>query len=1070
MMQYIPAMVFASLSIGLLAAAAYAVRRAGRATRALAGSEQRYRDLIDQMQDGLVRFDSGGVLTVANLAAARLFGFESERDMVGRRAEALWMSAAEWDQLRDRMLTAGTLQHESFTGRHRDGSALALQATIRPLRLANGDGAGAEAVLYDASRQTRLVAALAQAEADAQAAREATARVEAELDQALLEQTAVLEHTLVSVCFVKNRVIVRCNSGFEKLFGYDKGEPVGKSTRILYASDEEWEAAGADYEVVAGHVYVGDAKFVRKDGTQIWCADHGAALDPNDLSKGAVWTALDVTERKRAEEAIRVAKEAAEEASRMKSEFLANMSHEIRTPMNGVIGMSRLALKTDLDPKQRNYVEKIAASAESLLRIINDILDFSKVEAGKVVLEKVPFRLDDILDNLSNLIVLNTEATGVEVVFRVGNDIPALLVGDPLRLGQVLVNLGMNAAKFTRQGEIVVGVDLREVHEHTAVLEFSVTDTGIGMTEAQLSKLFQSFSQADGSITRRYGGTGLGLAISKQLVEMMGGAIAVQSTVGAGSRFSFTATFEIGSELGAREQTATPSLRGRRVLVVDDNAVACEVLAEMVASFGAQVETASSGIAALDALVVASDAGKPVDLVLMDWRMPGWDGVETTRHIRGDARIAATPAILMVTAYSRDDVITESTRVHLDGFLSKPVSASMLYDTLLNALYPAFVQGAALPQKHEIPEPDGGYDLASLTGARVLLVEDNAINREVALEFLAQAPIQVDVACDGNEAVACVRRTHYDLVLMDIQMPGMDGLTATRVIRSIAGFESLPIVAMTAHAMARDQDASREAGMNGHLTKPIDLTELMHVLLTWIGPSMAKRVAPMPDATPGAHPVERPAERRQLKSLPRLAGVDWQVALQRTNRNPALLYKLVQNFREDYAQSAQALLEAAGHGGDLKKIEHIAHGLKSAAAYLGAGNLSWLAREVERAVRRGADDEALALVPDLAGTLEAVVAGFAQLEMPARTSADVSDPAMLAQLMNRLADLLRADDARALEAVADLQAAIGTTSTGNELAALRSAVADIEYGSALNQLEALAISMGIQLGASFDQE
>jgi PAS domain S-box-containing protein len=1066
MMQYTSAIALALLSTGLLGATAYAALRVVRATRELAGSEQRYRGLIDQMQDGLVRFDPDGVITLANPSAARIFGFASVRDMLGRRAETLWMSAAAWDQLYDRMLAAGTVLHESFTGRHRDGSALALEGAIRPLCLASGDLLGAEAVLRDASGPKRLVAAVAEVEARAQAAHEATARVKAELEQALLEQNAVLEHTPVSVCFVKDRVIVRCNSGFEKLFGYDKGEPVGKSTRILYATDEEWEEAGADYQTIAGHVYVGDAKFVRKDGTPIWCADHGAALDPKDLSKGTVWTALDVTERKRAEEAIRAAKEAAEEASRMKSEFLANMSHEIRTPMNGVIGMSRLALKTDLDPKQRNYVEKIAASAESLLRIINDILDFSKVEAGKVVLEKVPFRLDDILDNLSNLIVLKTEATGVEVVFRVGGNIPALLVGDPLRLGQVLVNLGINAAKFTRQGEIVVGVQLLELRERTAVLQFSVADTGIGMTEAQLAKLFQSFSQADGSITRKYGGTGLGLAISKQLVEIMGGRVDVQSTVGAGSRFSFTAEFEIGSEDSARQRTAMPSLHARRVLVVDDNAVACEVLAEMVASFGVQVNTASSGVAALDALVVASGAGKPIDLVLMDWRMPGWDGVETTRHIRSDARIAATPAILMVTAYSRDDVIAESKGVHLDGLLSKPVNPSILYDTLLDALYPAFVHSAAPAQTRETLQPDGPNDLACLAGARVLLVEDNAINREVALEFLRQAPIQVDVACDGSEAVACVQRTRYDLVLMDIQMPVMDGLSATREIRSMAGFDSLPIVAMTAHAMARDQEASREAGMNGHLAKPIDSVELMHVLLTWIGPLAAKRAAPVPGAEA---PLAHPTGHRQLKPLPQLAGVDWQVALLRTNRNPALLYKLVQNFRQDYAQSAQALL-AAEHGGDLKAVERIAHGLKSASAYLGAGKLSWLAREVERAVRRGADDEALALVPDLAGTLAAFVAGLGQLDVPAGAPAGTSDPAVLTPLMNKLADLLRGDDARAEEALADLQAAMGTTLRDSELAAIRSAVAEIEYRTALKQLEALAVSAGIQLGVSFDQE
>lgn len=1063
-MQYAFAVVITLVLAGLLGAAAHIKRRFARARRVWVDSERHNRNLIEHMQEGLVRFDQNGVITLANASAARIFGFAHEYDMMGRHVELLWMSAADWSELCDRIVAARAPQHVSTIGRHRDGTALVLEATIWPLHAANEAWCGAEAVLRDVSEARRLAAAVAEAQARLQAAHEATSSVTAELEQALLEQSAVLEHTPVGICFVKDRTIVRCNSGFEKLFGYDKGEPVGKSTRILYASDEEWEAAGADYKVIADNVYVGDANFVRKDGTRIWCADHGAALDPQDVSKGSVWTALDVTGRKRAEEAVRMAKDEAEQASRMKSEFLANMSHEIRTPMNGVIGMSRLALTTDLNPKQRNYVEKISASAESLLRIINDILDFSKIEAGKVVLEKVPFRLDDILDNLSSLIVLNTEATGVEVVFRVGDNIPPILLGDPLRLSQVLVNLGVNAAKFTRQGEIVVSVTLLQESGSHAVLQFSVADTGIGMTESQLAMLFQSFSQADGSITRQYGGTGLGLAISKQLVEMMGGAIDVQSTPGAGSRFTFTAQFEIGSDDSARDRSAPMSLRGQRVLVVDDNAVACEVLAEMVTSFGAKVTTASSGIAALDALVAASSSGRPIDLVLMDWRMPGWDGVVTTRCIRGDARISSTPAILMVTAYSRDDVVTDSQGVHIDGFLSKPVSPSDLHDTLLNALYPALRNDRAA-DIHETQQPDGASRLARLAGARVLLVEDNAINREVALEFLTQALIEVEVACNGSEAIEHIQRDHYDLVLMDIQMPVMDGLSATRKIRSMAGFESLPIIAMTAHAMAGDRDASRAAGMNDHITKPIDSAELMHVLLGWIGTPTAKRIAPIPD--PGR--AAQSAEHRQLVQMPQLAGVDWQLALQRTNRNPALLFKLVQNFRADYAQSAQALLDATQNGGDLKTIEHIAHGLKSASAYLGAGNLSWLAREVEKAVRRGAADEALALVPDLAGTLAAVVDGFGQLEMPVVTSGDIPDPARLASLMNRLAGLLRADDARSEEALTDLQMALGMM-FGSDLASLRSAIADIEYGAALKQLEALAVSAGIQLGVPLDQE
>jgi len=511
----------------------------------------------------------------------------------------------------------------------------------------------------------------------------------------------------------------------------------------------------------------------------------------------------------------------------------------------------------------------------------------------------------------------------------------------------------------------------------------------------------------------------------------------------------------------------------------------------MLASFGLQVSTASSGVAALEALVLASSTGRPIDLVLMDWRMPGWDGVETTRYIRGDARIAATPAILMVTAYSRDDVVAESRGVHLDGFLAKPVNPSLLYDTLMDTLYPPFMPGdstqpsplplAAAPLRAVTPE-----QLAHLTGSRVLLVEDNAINREVALEFLSQAPVEVEVAGNGAEALACVQRSHYDLVLMDIQMPVMDGLHATREIRALPGFASLPIVALTAHAMARDQEASREAGMNGHLAKPIDPDELLHVLLTWIKPQGAPRStsashpeplqATMQTASPAATrttidaaPQVRPVAPREIKPLPQLAGIDWQIALERVNRNPTLLYKVIRNFQQDHEQSSSALL-AAARDGDLQAIGRIAHGLKSASAYLGAGTLSWLASEIEQAVRRGADDEALALLPNLVETLSALIHGLAQMRAMDDPIGGSSPPANLAPLIKQLADLLREDNARAEDILTELQTAMGSTSNDGRLAAIRSAVAEIEYRQALEQLAELASSLGIQLGVSFDQE
>jgi signal transduction histidine kinase/DNA-binding response OmpR family regulator len=550
--------------------------------------------------------------------------------------------------------------------------------------------------------------------------------------------------------------------------------------------------------------------------------------------------------RQRAEEA----RQRAEEASRAKSDFLANMSHEIRTPMNAILGMSQLAMRTELDSRQHNYVQKVHAAAESLLGIVNDILDFSKIEAGKLDVERVDFDLADVLDNLANVLGMKADEKGLELLYVEPPELPHALIGDPLRLSQVLLNLGNNAVKFTERGEVALSVQAQARGPDWVDLRFEVRDTGIGIEPAQRERLFQAFEQADASTSRRHGGTGLGLAISRQLVLLMGGELEVHSEPGRGSRFFFTLRFPM-QDGQARQLPRQEGLQGCRTLVVDDNASARELLAQMTERLGLKVDCAVDGEEALRKVVAAGAAGVPYGLVLLDWKMPGMDGVDCAKRVceLGGADRPA-PTVMMLTAFSREDVLRRlnEQRVHVAALLTKPVTPSTLFDACCQALGVA-VAGPSRARRRDGARVD---HRSRLEGARVLLVEDNEINRELALELLTGEGISVAVAYDGREALEMLERENFDAVLMDCQMPVMDGFAATRALRAQPRLRDLPVIAMTANAMVGDRQKALDAGMNDHIAKPINVNQMFSTLARWLGPRpRPAQVEPAPSMVEG---------------------------------------------------------------------------------------------------------------------------------------------------------------------------------------------------------------------------
>ncbi len=877
---------------------------------------------------------------------------------------------------------------------------------------------------------------------------------------------AVFTHAPAAfIFFNEDQGITRCNPAAVRLFGGEseqalKGLLPQKPPLSPAGHVQEAEIEGIPQRAIAaGQPATMEWRHARLDGEAF---DAEVVLVPfeHDGRRQCCAIIQDITARKQTEAALRNAQQASEAATQAKSRFLANMSHEIRTPMNAIMGMTHLALMDELPPKARNYVDKAHRAASNLLQILNDVLDVSKIESGKLELEYTDFQLEGVISNMADVLGMRAEEKNLELLFTAPPDIPTALVGDPIRLGQILINLGTNAIKFTDQGEVLIGCEVQRQDPSDVVLHFWVRDSGIGMSAEQIERLFQPFTQADNSTTRQYGGTGLGLTISRQLVEMMHGRIWVNSQPGKGSTFHFTARFGLQAQPGTHRALTASELQGKRLLLVDDNATAREVLGDMARRLGLDVDTAESGEAALAHMHKGLADGQPHHILLTDWKMPGMDGLTFARHalsIPPEHR----PCVLLVTAFAREEALKAADGIGLAGVINKPVTPSTLLDSLSRAMghnnaAPAAQSGASRVIKQAQRQ---------LAGARVLLVEDQPMNQELACDLLQRAGMRVVTAANGQECLdKLANEGPFDGVLMDCQMPVMDGYTATERIRARPEWHGMPVIAMTASAMAADRERVLGCGMNDHITKPLDLGHMFTIMARWISPSAPASTASATSTAP-INPAPAPAAPRPTASeashkLPTLDTAD---GLSRCMGNMDLYQRLLKGFAKTQHDFAEQFAAAPDEDAALL----IAHTLKGLAGNIGATGLLQAVTQLEALMQTKIADETTQqhraeVHTQLAKTLDALQAVLADIDRLNKPRADVLDQqqaslddASLHPLWIRLGQLVEDNDAQSRDMLHDMIQARTALRQHPQVQALQKALERYDFE------EAAAVLQGI---------